>query len=268
MIKKVLPYILNASKKIIKHHKKLSDIEITSKQGQGVLTEADLESEKILLSGLKKEFPTHEIMSEEQFYFNKESIDEVSTNHLWLVDPIDGTNNFLSGFDHFAISIGYVKNGNLEFGVVYQPLRSRLYWAQADKGAFFQDLSNSKRKRSLRGAHVQKRRKDLSLITSMCKLISNKNKLEQFYLFNEQVRSVRRLGSAALDLCFVADGVFDGFYDSGLMPWDIAAGALIAKEAGLSVKNYDQSAFDLFGHGIIAARKKDIVLFKSILGNL
>ncbi len=267
MIKKVLPHILKASKKIIKHHKKLSDVEITSKDGQGVLTQADLESEKILLAGLKKEFPLDEVLSEEQFYFNKESINEFSTKKLWLVDPIDGTNNFLSGFDHFAISIGYIENGHLKFGAVYQPLRSRLYWAMDREGAFFQDLSSSKRKRALRGPNLKKKKNELSLITSMCKLIKNKDKLDHLYQFNEQVRSVRRLGSAALDLCFVADGIFDGFYDNGLMPWDIAAGAIIAREAGLETQNYNKASFDLFGHGIIAARKKDIKLFKSILDN-
>jgi len=267
MIKKILPYLIEASDKINKHFHEISNVKITSKEGMGVLTQADLESEEILLNGLNKEFPNDEILSEEKFYFDKKSIDNFSRNNLWLVDPIDGTNNFLSGFDHFAISIAYLENGHLKFGAVYQPLRSRLYWAQRGEGAFFHDLSANDSQRALRGSNILKKKNELSLITSMCKLVENKYKLEQLYQFNENVRSVRRLGSAALDLCFVADGVFDGFYDDGLMPWDIAAGALIAKEAGLEIRNYKGAEFDVFGQGIITAKKNDIELFKSILDN-
>ncbi len=263
MLEKIESVLLEASDLILRYQKEISSLDVQEKKGEGVLSEADLASEKILKEGVLKIFPTHDILSEEDFFFSKKNMEDINKENLWLIDPIDGTNNYLAGFHHYSISVAYMKNGEVEFGAVMKPSTQRIYYAHKAKGAFIKDPNQVPKK--ITGPDISKKENSLSLITCLSRLSKYPSKMDQFVKANKRCRSVRRLGSAALDLCLVAEGIFDGFWESELKPWDIAAGGLICQEAGLNVHNFNQRGFDVFSYGIIARREQDFDLFQSII---
>jgi len=190
-----------------------------------LVTEMDHRSEALLLEAIRRRFPTHRVLAEESGGLAGDDGD------LWFVDPLDGTVNYAHGVPIFSVSIAYAHRGEVQLGVVYDPLRDECFAARRGGGAF------------LNGEPIQVSAVDdldqSLLVTGFPYDIRTnpENNLDWFATFALRTQGVRRLGSAALDLCYVAAGRFDGYWEIRLKPWDVAAGGLIAAEAGARVTN-------------------------------
>ncbi|HEX6035342.1 MAG TPA: inositol monophosphatase family protein [Anaerolineales bacterium] len=188
-----------------------------------LVTEVDHQSEKFLLGEVQKDFPGHHIFSEET------GIIQGSAEDIWYIDPLDGTVNYAHHIPIFCVSIGYASHGTLTLGAVYDPMRDEMFLAERGKGAYLNG-------RPLRVSSVTELQRSL-LVTGFPYNAWNtpQDNFANFVKFGKLSQGVRRLGSAALDLCYVAAGRFEGFWEMALNPWDVAAGALIAEEAGARV---------------------------------
>ncbi len=205
-----------------------------------IVTDIDKASEKHIKEFIRKKYPSHSILAEEG--------GETKNNpeYLWVVDPIDGTTNFAHGLPIFSVSIGLQKNGETIAGVVYDVMQDVTYSAEKGGGAFANSKkinvsTNDKLSRSV-------------LVTGFPYNISDNpgNALEKFSELTKASRGIRRLGSAAIDLCYVAKGVFDGFWEVYLHPWDICAGKLIVEEAGGLVTGFKGEEIDIYTKQILA----------------
>jgi len=215
-----------------------------------LVTETDKASEKLITDYIRKKYPSHGILAEEGSDLNK------SAECLWGVDPLDGTTNFAHGLPIFAVSIGVQKNGETIAGVVYDVMRDVVYSAEKSSGSFENGKQISVNKNSNLGHSV--------LVTGFpYDIRENPDKaFERFIEFLKHARGIRRLGSAAIDFCYVANGVFDGFWEVSLHPWDICAGKLIVEEAGGLVTDFDGNRIDIYKKRIIATNS--IILQKMI----
>ena len=207
-----------------------------------LVTTADLKTEEFIIKNIKETFPDHSILSEEIGKIESDS------EYLWIIDPLDGTTNFTHNLPIFSISIGLVKKGEETIcGVVYNPAADKLFHAIKNKGAF------------LNGSPISVTSSDTlsnSLLVTGFPYIHDSFYDLSFSVFKDfydQTRGVRRLGAASLDLCFVAMGRFDGFYEFRLKPWDICAGALIAHEAGATCSDWDNSPLHHSGKRILCS---------------
>lgn len=195
-----------------------------------LVTEVDHQSEKYLLGEVQKDFPDHHIFSEES------GIIQGNDDQVWYIDPLDGTVNYAHHIPIFCVSIAYASRSNLTLGAVYDPMRDEMFLAERGKGA-------SLNGRSLRVSSATELQKSL-LVTGFPYDAWNtaQDNFANFVKFGKLTQGVRRFGSAALDLGYVAAGRFDGFWEMSLKPWDVAAGALICEEAGARVTNLDGGA--------------------------
>ncbi|MCD9025082.1 inositol monophosphatase family protein [Cohnella silvisoli] len=215
-----------------------------------LVTEVDLLSERILQERITSDYPEHWMMSEEtdgSLRNAHEAFLLPQTGYGWIIDPIDGTTNFIHGFPHFAISIGIVKDEQLVCGVVYNPITNELYCARRGHGAYLngrliQVDSESQLEHALLATGFQ-----------ADDWRPNSPVIEQIGRFTGKSRSVRIVGAASLDLCLVASGKLTGFWHEGLYPWDVAAGVLIIQEAGGRVTNREGSPFRLSDNSLVAS---------------
>ena len=204
-----------ASRLLIRDFGEIEKLQVSIKGPTDFVSNADLKAEKIIIEELKNARPFFSIISEED---GSES--NKDKNNTWIIDPIDGTTNFLHGVPHFAISIALMSGNEIVSGVIYDPIKDEMFYAEKDSGAFF----NNQRIR------VSKK-KDVN----SC-LFATGGKSE-----NEIDLPVRKTGSAALDMAYVAAGRFDGYFQNGLNLWDIAAGIVILKEAGGAINEINLS---------------------------
>ena len=190
-----------------------------------LVTEVDHQSEAFLLGEVRRDFPDHHIFSEES------GIIQGSAEHVWYIDPIDGTVNYAHHIPVFCVSIAYASNGSLSLGAVYDPMRDEMFLAGRGNGA-------SLNGRPLRASSATELQRSL-LATGFPYNAwdTPQDNFANFVKFGKLSQGVRRLGSAALDLCYVAAGRLDGFWEMSLNPWDVAAGGLICEEAGAQVTN-------------------------------
>ncbi len=205
-----------------------------------LVTEADKQSELFIIEAIKEKFPNHSILSEESGLF--ENKDE----YIWVVDPLDGTTNFTHNLPIFAVSIALVKNSKAVSAVVYNPAADKCFYAEIDKGAYL----NSKKIKCTSSKTLSK-----SLIATGFPYLHDEKYDRSFEIFKniyDKTRGVRRLGCASLDLCFVAMGRFDGYYEFNLKPWDICAGSLIASESNAEVTDWDGKTTPSDGSRILA----------------
>jgi len=190
-----------------------------------LVTEVDHQSENFLLGEVRRDFPSHHIFSEES------GIIQGNNDHIWYIDPLDGTVNYAHQVPIFSVSIAYASHGTVSLGVVYDPMRGEMFLAERGRGAWLNA-------RPLQVSAVTELQKSL-LVTGFPYDAWNteQDNFANFVKFAKMTQGVRRLGSAALDLCYVAAGRFDGFWELALKPWDVAAGGLICEEAGGRVTN-------------------------------
>ncbi len=210
-----------------------------------LVTEADRKSEEVILSIVREAFPDHSILSEESGASHRNS------EYLWAIDPLDGTNNYAHRFPFFSVSIALWRGRTPILGVVYDPLREELFHAERGAGA------------TLNGHPI--RVTDAATLGE-CILATGfyydrgemmRRTLRQIEgFFDAQIRGIRRTGSAALDLCYVASGRLDGFWELRLSPWDFAAGGLIVQEAGGRVTDVNGTPFDLSVKNVLASNGK------------
>ena len=209
-----------------------------------LLTEADTKSEKLIIDKIQDKYPNHSILSEEAGFIDKKS------DYKWVVDPLDGTTNFANNLPIFAVSIGLQKNNQTICGVVYNPAANKCFYAEKGKGSFL----NSKQ------IHVNSSNTlSESLLVTGFPYTHDSYYDKGFLVFKDfydRTQGVRRLGAAALDLCFVAMGRFAGFYEFKLNPWDICAGALIAQEAGAVCSDWNNSIMPESGLRILCTNGK------------
>ena len=221
------------------------EFKISNKEGiNNLVTEADHASEKAIIEVIKKEFPDHFILSEETGEIPTQS------EYKWIIDPIDGTVNFANGIPICCVSIGVEKNGEMILGAVYNPLMNEFYFAQKGFGASLNDkkISVSSKTEVIKSC----------LVTGFpyTYLDSPNGPIQVFEKLIRNGVPVRRLGSAAIDLCWVAAGRFDGFYEHKLQAWDSAAGFLIVEEAGGKVTDFNGNYFSPHQPHIIATNGK------------
>jgi len=205
-----------------------------------LVTNADVESENYIIKSIQKQFPTHSIISEENGSISKKK------EYTWVIDPLDGTTNFAHNLPIFSVSIGLIKNKEIICGVVYNPAADKCFYAEKKKGAYLND-----KKIYISSSTTLS---DSLLVTGFPYLHDCRydKSFELFKNFYDKTRGIRRLGAASLDLCFVAMGRFDGYYEYGLKPWDICAGSLILSESGGKVTDWNNEALPLSGERILA----------------
>jgi len=205
------------------------------------VTEYDKASEKLIVSRIKKNFPDFSILTEEGLSVNKDS------KNKWIIDPLDGTVNFAHCIPFVAVSIALEIEGEILLGVVYNPILNEIYYASKGKGAFFNG-------RKIKVSSVSEPSKAL-LVTGFP--YERKGRIE--YLLSpireiyKKFTGFRRLGSAAVDMCYVARGSFEGFYEENLKPWDTAAGKIIVEEAGGRISDYSGNDYNIYMKTIVAS---------------
>lgn len=215
--------------------------EITFKGRNSLVTEVDGLSEEIIIRSIKRSFPSHDVFAEESGRHSN------SSDHVWIIDPLDGTTNYAHGYPFFSISIALEVEGVVKAGLVYDPVKNEMFTAELGQGA----LMNGEPIRVSGSALLD----ESHLVTGFVHddpAIVEEN-LRHFSNFIWRARAVRRDGSAALDLCYVACGRFDGFWELGLNPWDTAAGALIVEEAGGRVTSFNGSDYSIYVKEILAS---------------
>lgn len=215
---------------------------IDEKFQAGLVSEADRESEAVIKEILFRRFPRHQILGEETGLSGVEASDGA----LWMIDPLDGTTNYVHRLPFFCISMGLEVNGELQMGVVDAPLLGTRYHATRGGGAFLngKPISVSKRKQFREGLFATGFSSSDHTLDQQLELVAH---------VIRHARGIRRLGAAALDLCYVAEGIFDGFWERNLQPWDTAAGVLIAQEAGAIATNFEGRPFDPRSRSVLCA---------------
>ena len=204
-----------ASKILIRDFGEIEKLQVSKKGPTDFVTNSDLKAEKIIIEELKKAKPNYSIISEENGTENNKD-----KNNTWIIDPIDGTINFLHGIPHFAISIALKSNEEIISGIIFDPIKNEMFYAEKDNGSYFNN-------------HRIK--------------VSKKNKINDCLfvtggrIFNEPDLPYRKSGCAALDMAYVASGRYDGYFQQNLNLWDIAAGIILVKEAGGVLNEVDLS---------------------------
>ncbi|MBF0455025.1 MAG: inositol monophosphatase [Magnetococcales bacterium] len=220
------------------HHYELS---VQHKGLNDLVTEADVETEKEIIQQLKTSYPSYQVLAEE----SGGSIPP--RGFCWIIDPIDGTNNFIHGLPHFSISIALAENGVVIGGLVFDPMRNEMFVGENGRGAFLNDYR----------IRVGKTRALSEALLATGFPIKNRDRMDSylrsFTALWHASRDVRRQGSAALDLAYVAAGRYDGYWESGLSRWDVAAGTIILKEAGGYVTDFQGKGGYMNNGEIVAA---------------
>ncbi|MBI2187495.1 MAG: inositol monophosphatase [Acidobacteria bacterium] len=216
-------------------------LRISKKGVRDLVTEVDLECERMCRAVIAERFPDHDILAEE---LGGEAADRPGARCRWVFDPLDGTTNYAHGLPIFSASLALQIDGRTDVGAIYDPSRRELFTAERGEGAFLNG-------QALAVSHTAEPI-DALLVTGF-PYFYTQELVDLFATFLQRARAVRRLGSAALDLCYVAAGRFDAFWEQHLKPWDMAAGALIVEEAGGRITGMDGSPFDLSAGHVVAS---------------
>ncbi|MFA6321750.1 MAG: inositol monophosphatase family protein [Candidatus Omnitrophota bacterium] len=218
-------------------------VSVSYKGRDNIVTDVDEKSEDIVIRMIRSHFPDHSILSEECGVIDRMS------SYKWIIDPLDGTTNFAHAFPFFCVSIALEENGRVILGVVYDPMRDELFYAEAGKGAYLNSKPISVSK--------VKTLTDSFLATGFSYGAKRKDKnLKNFKRLLTRSMAVRRAGSAALDLSYVACGRFDGFWEMDLKPWDSAAGCLLVKEAKGNITKFNGSKYTIYDNNVLATNGK------------
>lgn len=206
---------------------KITADDVEDKRPFDYVTEIDKACEQLIIYSIKQHFPDHEILAEES------GKNQNTHSYRWIIDPLDGTTNFIHGFPHSSISIALQKEDEMILGVIYDPYRDELYYAERGKGAYCND----------KPIHVSRQKNVSNCLIATGFPFKSRHLLDQYWCVLSEifmaVSGIRRTGSAALDLAYVACGRFDGFWELKLSPWDIAAGSIIIEEAGGKITDFE-----------------------------
>ncbi|MBI4548375.1 MAG: inositol monophosphatase [Ignavibacteriae bacterium] len=218
--------------------------EIQVKQGQekNLVTEIDRLSERIIIDMIRRHYPSHDILAEESG-----SKRNTSAEYRWIIDPLDGTTNYTHGFPVFCVSIAVEWKDELLLGVIYDPNYEELFTAEKGRGAFL----NGKR---IKVSQIDSLNQSLLVTGFPYNIAENPDHaIEHFVNFLIKAQAVRRMGSAAIDLAYVAAGRYEGFWEVALNPWDMAAGALMITEAGGKITDFAGSPFSIYKKEVLAS---------------
>ncbi|MGI8996624.1 MAG: inositol monophosphatase family protein [Pyrinomonadaceae bacterium] len=218
-------------------------LEVSHKGDIDLVTEADLAAEQLIVERIRSYYPRHAILAEEGGAVVREGGQD---EHKWIIDPLDGTTNYAHGYPCFCVSIALERAGEIVVGVIYDPLRDELFAAERGAGATLNG-------RRIRVSNVEDLNRALLCTGFPYDVRDRGDFARHFTNFIMHAQAVRRDGSAALDLAYVACGRFEGFWEEGLRPWDVAAGALLIEEAGGRVSRYDDSPYDIYAPPIMAS---------------
>ena len=223
---------------------KLGAAKVSRKGDIDLVTEADLASENLIIERIRSYHPQHGILAEESG--EAVLVGGQRSEWKWIIDPLDGTTNYAHGYPFFCVSIALEHEGVLEVGVVYDPVRDEMFAAERGRGATLNG-------RKIRVSDVEEL-KDAMVCTGFPYNVRERpNFTRDFANFTMAAQAVRRDGSAAIDLAYVACGRFDGFWEDGLSPWDIAAGKLLIEEAGGKVSNFDNQPLSIYTLKVLAS---------------
>lgn len=221
------------------------NLRISNKSELDLVTESDLASERLIIDRIKTHYPRHVILAEESGE-NAPATEGAQSDWRWIIDPLDGTTNYAHGYPCFCVSMGLERNGTMEIGVIYDPLRDEVFSAERGQGAAL----NDKRIRVSATPNLS----SALLCTGFPYDVRERGEFaHHFSNFIMNAQGVRRDGAAALDLAYVAAGRFDGFWEEGLKPWDVAAGMLLIEEAGGRVSDYNNQPLNIFTPPILAS---------------
>ncbi|RPJ17746.1 MAG: inositol monophosphatase [Desulfobacteraceae bacterium] len=217
---------------------------IQKKGAKDLLTESDTGSERLIIDTIKKAFPSHGILAEESGSHNNDA------EYMWIIDPLDGTTNFAHHIGLFAVSIAFSIKGDITAGMVLNPITGELFTAVRGEGAELNGIPIFVSETASISESL--------LVTGFPYNIKDIIKPMETRFFNclKPAQGIRRLGSAALDLCFVASGRFEGFWEENLKPWDTAAGLIIVREAGGEISDFSGSSYNIYKNEILATNGK------------
>jgi myo-inositol-1(or 4)-monophosphatase len=235
---------------IIRHMEQVDRLKITAKNGNEYFSEVDIKAEQAIINCIHKAYPGHGILAEES------GSQDGDGESVWIIDPLDGTSNYLHGFPFFSVSIALKVKNRIEHGVIYDPLRHECFAASRGRGARLNDRRIRVSKQTQLSAAL------LSTGFSFRDATLAQKYLPTFEALFGKCAGVRRTGSAALDLAYVASGRVDGFWELGLRPWDVASGSLLIREAGGLISDF-QGNDDFLKHGNVVAGNPKV--FKSLL---
>ena len=219
-----------------------SGFRIEHKDRINLVTDADHAAEQCVIDRIRKQFPRHRFLAEE-----RGRVERSPSPYLWVIDPLDGTTNFAHGYPAYCVSIGLEYEGRCVLGVVFDPSRNELFTATHSGGAYLNG-------QPIRVSSTSSLENSL-LVTGFAYDIREaaRNNLDHFVKFALKAQGLRRTGSAALDLCYIAAGRFDGFWEVSLNPWDMAAGSVMVREAGGQLTNFLGNDLSIYGQELVAS---------------
>ncbi|MDC0412991.1 inositol monophosphatase [Pelagibacteraceae bacterium] len=236
---------IKASKIIIRDFGEIEKLQVSKKGPGDFVTKTDQKVEEIIIEELERARPGYNFVAEEGG-----STKENKSEFTWIIDPIDGTNNFLHGIPHFAISIGLEKNNEIIAGIIFDPIKNEMFFAEKGRGAY---LNNSRIRVSSRNIIAD----SIALTGGPSYAEPNKDIFfEEYIAMSNNFNQVRKLGSAALDLAYVAAGRAEIFWHKNLKYWDIAAGLIIVREAGGTITDFRGKTFDLTNNQLLATNSR------------
>jgi len=220
---------------------RLGAARVSNKGDIDLVTEADIAAEELIIDRIRSYYPNHSILAEES---GESVIVGQPGQWKWIVDPLDGTTNYAHGYPCFCVSIAAEFQGVLQIGVVYDPMRDEMFAAERGQGATMNG-------RTIRVSDVHELSRAMLCTGFPYNVRERPDFAREFAMFTMEAQAVRRDGSAAIDLAYVACGRFDGFWEDGLNPWDMAAGVLLIEEAGGRVSNYQNEPLSIYSKQVL-----------------
>jgi myo-inositol-1(or 4)-monophosphatase len=220
-------------------------LQVSNKGDIDLVTESDLASEKLIIERIRSYYPRHAILAEESGASEGVNGADGQSEWRWIIDPLDGTTNYAHGYPCYCVSIALEHAGRIEIAVVYDPSRDEMFAAERGQGATLND-------RRIRVSDVAELNSSMLCTGFPYNVRERPQFARHFATFTMQAQAVRRDGSAAIDLAYVACGRFDGFWEDGLHPWDVAAGVLLIEEAGGLVTDFKAGALSIYTPKVLA----------------
>jgi myo-inositol-1(or 4)-monophosphatase len=221
-------------------------LQVSNKGDIDLVTEADLASEKLIIDRIRSHYPRHSILAEESGATDGAANISGKSEWKWIIDPLDGTTNYAHGYPCFCVSIAVEREGKIEIGVIYDPTRDEMFAAERGQGATLNE-------RPVRVSSIEDLNSSMLCTGFPYNVRERPNFVRDFANFTMNAQAVRRDGSASLDLAYVACGRFDGFWEDGLNPWDVAAGVVLIEEAGGRVTDFTGKPLDIYTPKVLAS---------------